>query len=109
MTQSRKSALAHRRFLGNSLTAAIAALLVLPTLSGVGTTAEPRAIDIGSRRELFVDDFLVERLVGTATLRLHHPEPKEIALLHDEPWEGSGSGYHSVFQDGNLYRMVYRC
>ena len=70
--------------------------------------AERAVIDIGSRRELFVDDFLIERLAGKAELRLHHPEPREIALVHDAPWEGSGSGYHSVFQDGKLYRMYYK-
>jgi hypothetical protein len=57
---------------------------------------------------LFVDDFLIQKLAGKAELRLHHPEPKEIALVHDAPWEGSGSGYHSVFRDGNLYRMYYK-
>ncbi len=66
------------------------------------------AIDIGSRRELFVDDFLIEKLAGKAELRLHHPEPREIALVHDAPWEGTGSGYHSVFKDGNRYRMYYK-
>ena len=109
MTRSRQSALSRRRFIGDTLTAAGAALAVSPTLSGIAAAAEaPRAIDIGSRRELFVDDSLVARLGGSATLRLHHPEPQEIALLHDEPWEGSGSGYHSVFQDGDRYRMYYK-
>ncbi|MDC6652665.1 hypothetical protein, partial [Leclercia adecarboxylata] len=52
------------------------------------------AIDIGSRRELFVDDFLIEKLTGKAEQLLHHPQPQEIAITHDLPWEGSGSGYH---------------
>lgn len=67
---------------------------------------EPFAIS--SRRELFVDDALIEKLSGKAELRLHHPEPREMALVHDAPWEGSGSGYHSVFRDGKLYRMYYK-
>lgn len=29
-------------------------------------------------------------------------------MNHDSPWEGSGSGYHTVFRDGDLYRMYYR-
>lgn len=66
------------------------------------------ATDIGDRRELFVDDTLIERLVGDADLRMHPPVPREIVLEHDEPWEGTGSGYHSVFQDGDLYRMYYK-
>lgn len=65
-------------------------------------------IDLGSRRELFVDDFLIERLAGEAELRLHHPTPHEVALVTDAPWEGTGSGYYTVFRDGDLYRMYYR-
>lgn len=66
------------------------------------------ATDIGSRRELFVDSGLVERLSGKAELRLHRPVPQEMAIVHDAPWEGSGSGYHSIFKDGDLYRMYYK-
>jgi hypothetical protein len=65
-------------------------------------------IDIGSERELFLNDFLVQKLSGQAELRLHHPVPREVVLKADAPWEGSGSGYFSVFKDGDLYRMYYR-
>jgi len=65
-------------------------------------------LDIGSRLELLVDDFLIERFEGTAALRMHEPVPREIVLVHDAPWEGTGCGYHSVFQDGPLYRMYYK-
>lgn len=71
--------------------------------------AAPAAIDIGSRRELFVDDFLIERLAGKAELRLHHPQPQELVMVLDEPWEGTGSGgYYTVFRDGDIYRMFYK-
>ena len=62
---------------------------------------------IGSRRELFVDESLVEKMLGKAELRLQHPIPQAIVLEHNEPWEGSGCVYHSVFRDGDLYRMYY--
>lgn len=65
-------------------------------------------VDIAGRRELFVDRYLIDRLSGAAMLRLHHPQPRETALVHDAAWEGTGSGYHSVFQDGGLYRMYYK-
>ena len=65
-------------------------------------------IDIGSRRELFVDDYLVDRLAGNAEVRLHHPTPREIVLVHDAPWEGNATAYHSIFRDGDGYRMYYR-
>jgi len=70
--------------------------------------AQGEPISVGSRLELMVDDYLIERSDGEAELRLHHPEPRETALVHDAPWEGSGSGYHSVFHDGTRYRMYYK-
>lgn len=84
--------------------------LVLLVLAGAVCAASgaPEATDIGGRRELFVDDALVERISGQAALRLHHPQPQDVAIVHDAPWEGSGSGYHSLFQDGGLYRMYYK-
>ncbi|MDA1052971.1 MAG: hypothetical protein O3C40_21165 [Planctomycetota bacterium] len=82
---------------------AFLACLSAPTLL---IASEP--IDIGSRRELFVDDLLIDKLSGEAELRLHHPTPREVAIVHDAPWEGSGSGYHTVFQDGDLYRLYHR-
>lgn len=65
-------------------------------------------IDIGSRRELFVDTALIDDLSGELSLKLHHPTPREIAFQFDQPWEGSASGYPTIFQDGDLYRMYYR-
>jgi hypothetical protein len=63
--------------------------------------------DIGSRLELFVDDFLLERLDG-ASLRLHEPHPAGEVLRFDKPWEGPHCGYFTVIQDGARFRMYYR-
>jgi len=68
--------------------------------------AEP-PISIGSRLELMIDDFLVAQMSGGARRVLHHPTPREIVLVGDSPWEGSGCNYFSVFQDGDRYRMYY--
>jgi hypothetical protein len=76
------------------------ALTVLPVLA-----AEP--IDIGSRRELFVDEHLIARLEGAA-LKLHKPEAKDVVITCDAPWEGNTSAYFTLFQDGDRYRMYYR-
>lgn len=65
------------------------------------------ALALGSRRELFVDGALIDRLAGKAELRLHHPVSQDVVIEHDEPWEGSGCVYHSIFRDGDLYRMYY--
>ncbi|MCY2990127.1 MAG: hypothetical protein NTY19_19975 [Planctomycetota bacterium] len=47
---------------------------------------EPIPLDIGSRRELLVDDFLLDRREGVE-LRLHAPTPREVVLVCDAPWE----------------------
>jgi len=65
-------------------------------------------IRIGSRLEPLIDDHLIARWTGGARVRLHHPERRELVLTHDAPWEGCGSGYHTVFQDGGRYRMYYK-
>jgi hypothetical protein len=65
------------------------------------------AIPMGNRLELFVDDFLIERLQGTA-LKLHEPVPAGVALRFDQPWEGPFCGYITVFKDGDRFRMYYR-
>lgn len=81
-------------------------------LANLGLPSSPAAdsepIHVGDRRELFVEDTLIESLSGDASLRLHHPTPREIVLEHDAPWEGTGSGYHSVFRDDDRYRMYYK-
>jgi hypothetical protein len=65
-------------------------------------------IDIGSRRELFVDRYLVETMSGT-TLQLHRPTPAEIVLKREHPWEGLFAfGYITVLKDCDRYRMYYR-
>ena len=37
-------------------------------------------LDIGLRRELFVDGTLITKFAGKAELRLHHPVPQEVVL-----------------------------
>ena len=64
-------------------------------------------IDMDSRLELFVDDFLIDRMSRTR-LQLHHPTPKDVAILFDAPWEGNTCCYYRVFRDGDLFRMYYR-
>ncbi len=63
--------------------------------------------DIGSRRELFVDDFLIETIKG-AELKMHRPVPRDVAIVCDAPWEGNTSAYYTIFADGDRFRMYYR-
>ena len=66
------------------------------------------AESLGSRVEPFVDDYLIDRLGGTARLVVQKPEPKEVVLRTDRPWEGNTSAYFTIFDDDGTYRMYYR-
>ena len=87
-----------------------AAIALVCGTSQIGTAAEPKLepIAIGSRLELFVDEHMIQSLSGDAKLYLHKPEPREVVLVTDEPWEGSTCAYNNVFQDGDLFRLYYR-
>jgi len=64
--------------------------------------------DIGSRLELFVDGYIVDRLEGDAKFHLHKPKGKEVVFTTDKPWEDSSVAYFATLLDDGLYRMYYR-
>ena len=86
---------------------AILGLLTGLVLVPVASAEEASVRDIGSRLELFVDDYLIEKLDG-ARLQLHHPQPANVVIEFDRPWEGIGSFRPTVIFDGLLYHMYYR-
>ena len=73
-----------------------------------GPLSASAPFDIGSRLELFVGDFLVDKFEGDVRLRLHKPTAREVVLVTDAAWEGNTCAYYTIFQDGPLYRMYYR-
>ena len=80
----------------------------LPIIRGDERAVDsPETINIGSRRELFVDQHLIEQLDGVK-LELRRPIRREVVFRTDAPWEGNGSAYQSVFRDGDVFRMYYR-
>ncbi len=68
-----------------------------------------KIINIGNRRELFVDDFLVDTAKTTSKKILHKPIRRELIMTNDAPWEANGWVYYTVLQDGNIFRMYYIC
>jgi len=91
-----------------TLTAVSFLTATLAQTSMAAQAAVARPIDIGSHLELFVDDYLIETLDG-AELRLHHPVFREkVITFGDRPAEGNHSGYTTVFQDGDRFRMYFR-
>jgi len=68
---------------------------------------ESKLIDIGSRRELFIDSYLIDHL-ESVRLVLHRPRDEGPVLKFDEPWEGPFCGYCTVIKDGDRFRFYYR-
>ena len=60
-------------------------------------------IEIGPRRELFFDRFLIDTMTHVA-LRLHRPVDRGPVLAFDKPWEGPFSGYVTIIHAGTKYK-----
>ncbi|MCL4691370.1 MAG: hypothetical protein KJ060_02530 [Candidatus Hydrogenedentes bacterium] len=75
--------------------------------TGLTSAWGQESVAIGSRVELFVDSYLIDRLVG-AEQRLHPPTEGETVIAFDKPWEGRFCGYVTVIKDGDTYRLYYR-
>jgi hypothetical protein len=79
-------------------------IMLLVCSSAMSSADEPMAL--GARRKLFLDNFLIDRMQGVS-LQLQKPQSAGVALKFDQRWEGQVSGYVTVLQDGDLYRMYY--
>ena len=102
----------HREFGTRGQNETMNRILAFVTLCGLCVSAlrtsaveapeqSPHVVDIGSRRELFVDDLLIGSMKGTQ-LKLHDPQ-----LLRRVPQRPFGH-YATVLQDGDRLRLYYR-
>jgi len=66
-----------------------------------------KVLNIGNRRELFVDHYLIQKLTDTR-LVLHEPRDEGIVLKFDKPWEGPFSAYCTIIKDDKKYKAFYR-
>jgi hypothetical protein len=68
-------------------------------------------LKLGSQRELFVDDYLIDKL-DNLSLRLHEPILRDVCFKFDLPWEGLHCGYVTMIHDSGhrngQYRAYYR-
>jgi len=62
----------------------------------------PTPINLGNRRELFIDRFLIEKMEGTH-LKLHEPQ---LAPAMTEP--ANNMEYGTVIKDGDIFRLYTR-
>ena len=80
----------------------IVAVLLWSQIAISMALAEEMVLEIGSRRELFVDRFLIERMENTS-LKLHEPE-----LMPPMSEPADNLEYGTVIKDGNLFRLFTR-
>ena len=64
-------------------------------------------MDVGSRRELFIDYHLIERMADVR-LELNRPRDEGVVIRFDQPWEFPFAGCPTVIRDGDIYRLIYR-
>jgi hypothetical protein len=64
-------------------------------------------LEIGGRREIFADRYLIDTMRGTQ-LTPHEPRDEGAAFRFDAPWEGPFAGYVTVIHDGPRFRAYYR-
>ena len=89
----------------------LAPLLILGSLSGIANPAPAATvIDVGSKKQLFIDDFFVESRNG---VRLtvnppHKTRERNLVPGPDRLWEAVRVGYPcTVMEDQGTYRMWY--
>jgi hypothetical protein len=75
----------------------------------VASPPAPRVLQVGSEKQLFIDDLFFEAATNV-TLKLH-PARKtgEKNLEREHPWESATLNWFNVLQEGDKYRMWYEC
>lgn len=66
-----------------------------------------QVIDLGKKRELFIDKYLIDQLDGVS-LSLHTPRDEGSVFSFDKSWEGPFCGYATIIKIGDIYRAYYR-
>ena len=76
-------------------------------LSRYSLSGQDDLIHLFSKREVFIDHYLIEKSKGVQ-LVMHRPIDEGPILHFDNPWEGPFCGYCTVIKDGDLFRVYYR-
>ena len=88
--------------------AAALLLQMVPAMSGEeADSVKKGVVHIGTRVEMFVDDWLIDRMDGVS-IKIHPPVKREVVMTFDKPWEGIETGYFSVVQNDSTIRLYYR-
>jgi len=82
-------------------------VMLLTGFKGTEKSTGNEPVRLGSNREIFVDNFLIEKLENTRII-MHHPHDEGIVMYFDKEWEGNFSLYTTILKDGDLFRAYYR-
>ncbi len=85
----------------------IAYVPVTPGNPGKINPEKDEIVHIGSRLELFVDTFLIEKQ-NNVQLVMHEPVDAGSVLSFNKAWEGPFCGYSTIINDQGRYRLYYR-
>ena len=82
-------------------------IFIVLTISFPGFSQVKEVIQMGDKREIFVDNYLIDKLNGVRIIK-HTPHDEGAVLYFDKPWEGIFCGYCTVIKDDALFRIYYR-
>ena len=74
---------------------------------GVFPVVPPAALDVSDQLQLFLDEWLIESLDNVRQI-LHSPQPREVVIEADRPYEDGLMYDPVVIKEGARYRMWYR-
>lgn len=80
-----------------------------PALSVAVDPPARRTLNIGSEKQLLIDDLLFDQSENIR-LRLHPAQKSgEHNVVRDRPWESATLNWFSFLEDDGVYRMWYEC
>jgi len=82
-------------------------VLAITATAMIRAAAAAEVLDLGLRREIFVDHFLIAEMENVRLVPGTPADEGEV-MRFDQPWEGNVSIWVSVLKDGDSYRMYYR-
>lgn len=85
----------------------IAFFIALSGCKGFDRPVNNEVIQLGSKREIFIDHYLIDKLEGTSIV-MHHPHDEGIVMYFDKPWEGISCAYCTIIKDEDVFRLYYR-
>jgi hypothetical protein len=85
----------------------VSVLMILCSSTGTRRVENEQRIELGNKREIFVDKYLIQELDG-ASLVMHAPRDEGPVMYFNKPWESFAPAYITILKDDHIYRAYYR-